>query len=45
MLVQALSTEEILKFHIKDFFKIHGNQKIIMLKKVNMINPKIIKEK
>ena len=45
MLVQALSKEEILKCHIKDFFKIHGNQKITMLKKGNMINSKIIKEK
>ena len=43
--LQALSTEEILKNHIKDCFKISGNQNIIMPKKVNMLNSKIMKEK
>ena len=31
--VQAFSTEEILKRHIKDCFKINGKQRIIMSKK------------
>ena len=31
--LQACSTEEILKSHIKDCFKINGKQKIIMPKK------------
>ena len=31
--LQAFSTEEILKGHIKDFFKINGKQRIIMPKK------------
>ena len=29
--LQAFSTEEILKHHIRDCFKINGKQKIIML--------------
>ena len=43
--LQAFSTEEILKRHIKDCFKINDKQKIIMPKKVNMLNSKIMKEK
>ena len=31
--LQAFSTEEILKHHIKDCFKINGKQRIIMPKK------------
>ena len=31
--LQAVSTEEILKHHIEDCFKINGKQKIIMPKK------------
>ena len=31
--LQALNAAEILKRHIKDFFKINGKLKIIMLKK------------
>ena len=32
-ILPAVSTEEILKFHIKDNFKINGKQKIMMPKK------------
>ena len=38
--LQAFSTEEILKRHIKDCFKINGKQRIIMAKKVNMLKSK-----
>ena len=31
--LQAFSTEEMLKIHIKDCFKINGKQRIKMLKK------------
>ena len=31
--LQAFSTEEALKYHIKDFVKINGKQKMIMPKK------------
>ena len=31
--LQALNTEELLKRHIKDFLKINGKSKIIMIKK------------
>ena len=31
--LQAFSTEKILKYHIKDCFKINGNQRIKMSKK------------
>ena len=41
----VFSTKEILKRHTKDCFKINGKQRIIMPKKVNMLNPKIMKEK
>ena len=43
--LHAFSTEKILKRHIKDCFKINGKQTIIMPKKVNMLNSKILKEK
>ena len=43
--LQAFSIEEILKPHIKDFFKINGKQRIIMPKKVNTLNSKIMKKK
>ena len=41
---QTFSTEEILKCHIKDCSKIKGIQRIIMPKKVNMVNSKNMKE-
>ena len=44
-LSQAFRTEEILKLHIKDCFKTNDKQNIIMPKKVNMLNSKIMKEK
>ena len=40
-----LSTEEIVKRHIKDCFKIMANKDLKCLKKVNMLNSNIIKEK
>ena len=43
--LKAFSTEEILKCHIKDCFKINGKQRIIMPKKVCMLELKIMKEK
>ena len=43
--LQAFSTQEILKRHIKDCFKINGKQRITMAEKVNMLNSKIMKEK
>ena len=36
--LQAFSTEEILKSHIKDCFKINGKQRIIMAKKGEFVN-------
>ena len=37
--LHAFSTEEILKSHIKDCFKINGKQRIIIcLKKMNLLN-------
>ena len=36
--LQALSTEEILKRHIKDCFKINEKQRIMMSKEANMLN-------
>ena len=36
--LQAFSTEEILKRHIKDCFKINGKQRIIMPKKGEYVN-------
>ena len=46
--LQAFSTEEILKCHIEDCFKINAKQKIKHLKKnksMNMLNSKLMKEK
>ena len=43
--LQAFSIEDILKPHIKDFFKINGKQRIMMPKKVNTLNSEIMKEK
>ena len=43
--LQAFSTQEILKRHIKDCFKINGKQRITMAEKMNMLNSKIMKEK
>ena len=43
--LEAFSTEEILKSHIKDCFKINGKQRIIMPKEGNLLNLKIMKEK
>ena len=43
--LQDFNIEEILKGHIKDCFKPNGKQKIIMPKKPNMLNAKIMKEK
>ena len=42
---QAFRTEEILKSHIKDCFKIKGKQRAIKPKKVNMLSLKIMKAK
>ena len=39
--LQAFTIKEISKRYIKDYFKINGKQKIIMLKNVNLLNPKI----
>ena len=36
--LQAFSTEKILKRHIKDCLKINDKQRIIIPKKVNMLN-------
>ena len=43
--LHAFSTEEILKRHIKDSFKVNGKQRIVMPKKVNTLNSEIMKEK
>ena len=43
--LQAFSTEEILRRHIKDCYKINGKQRIIMPKKVNLFSTKIMREK
>ena len=42
--LQAFSTEEILKRHIRDCFKINGKHMMKMPIKVNMLNSKILKE-
>ena len=41
----AFVTEETLKCHIKDCFKINGKQTIKMPEKMDMLNSKILKEK
>ena len=38
-------SKEILKRHFIDCFKTNGKQRIIMLKKVNTLNSKTVKEK
>ena len=43
--LQAFSTEEILKHHINDCFKINGKQRDIRSKKVNTLNSKVMREK
>ena len=43
--LHAFITEQILKRHIKDCFKINGKQTIKMPKKGNMLNSKILKKK
>ena len=42
---QAFSTEEILKRHIKDWFKINGKQRIIMSKKEKYVGFKNYEQK
>ena len=43
--LHAFITEKILKRHIKDYFKINGKQKIIMLKNGEYVKLKILKER
>ena len=43
--LHAFIKEEILKRHIKDCFKINGDKELSCLRKVNMFNSKILKEK
>ena len=40
--LHALSIEEILKCHVKDYFKINGKQRIKVPKKVNMLGSNIV---
>ena len=42
--LQALSTEEISKRHIKNGLKTNGKQRIIMPKEVNTLDAKIMRE-
>ena len=39
----AFMTKEILKRHIKDYFKINGEKRLRYLRKMNMLNSKILK--
>ena len=41
----AFITEEISERYIKNFFKINSKQRILMPKKVNMLNSRTLKEK
>ena len=41
----AFITEEILKRHIKDCFKINGKKQLRFLRKANTLNSKVLKEK
>ena len=41
--LQVFNTEQILKCHVKNCFKINGKQRIIMLKKVNTLSSDIMK--
>ena len=43
--LQAVSTEEIVKHHIKDYFKINGKQKIIMPTKGEYVKFKTYEKK
>ena len=43
--LQSVSTKDICKCHIKDCFKINYKETIIMPKKANNLNSKIMKEK
>ena len=36
--LHAFITEEILKRHVKDYFKSNGNKRLRCLRKVNMLN-------
>ena len=45
LFLQGFSLKEILKRHFIDCFKTNGKQRIIMLKKVNTLNSKTVKEK
>ena len=40
--LHAFSIEEILKCHVKDYFKINGKQRIKVPKKVNMLGSNIV---
>ena len=42
--LQVFNTEQILKRHVKNCFKINGEQRIIMLKKVNTLSSDIMKD-
>ena len=42
--LKGFSRKEILKYHFKDCFKINGEQSIRCLKKVNMLNSKIMRK-
>ena len=43
--LETFITEELLKRHIKNCFKIDGKQRIKVPKKMNMLDLKILKEK
>ena len=43
--LKAFSTEEIIKSHIKDCFKINDKQMIIIPTKASMLNSEIMREK
>ena len=42
---QAFVTEDISEQYIKNFFKINSKERILMPKKVNMLNSRILKDK
>ena len=42
--LQAFSTEEILKRHVKICYKINSKQRVILSKKAKHLNSKIMKE-
>ena len=43
--LQASITADVLKCHIKNYYKINGKQRIKMAKMVNFLDSKIMKEK